>query len=138
MKTLSLVVPVFNEEETLPFTHERFVSLLKAPALTGRLKIVYVDDGSRDRSPMILDRLALAATGGRQVRVVHFARNFGHSAAVTAGLAECTGEHDRHPGRGSAGSAGADSGHGCIDRAGVGRGLRPADCAPRRDPAQAM
>lgn len=92
MKTLSLVVPVFNEEETLPFTHERLVSLLKAPALTVRLEVVYVDDGSRDHSPMILDRLALEAPGGAQIKVVHFARNFGHSAAVTAGLAECTGD----------------------------------------------
>ena len=60
MKTLSLIVPVYNEEETLPFTHERLVALSKAPGMAVRLQIVYVDDGSKDGSPMILDRLTSA------------------------------------------------------------------------------
>jgi dolichol-phosphate mannosyltransferase len=92
MKTLSLIVPVYNEEETLPFTHERLVALSKAPGMAVRLQIVYVDDGSKDGSPMILERLALSVSERVEIRVVHFARNFGHSAAVTAGLAECTGD----------------------------------------------
>jgi dolichol-phosphate mannosyltransferase len=92
MKTLSLIVPVYNEEETLPFTHERLVALSKAPGMAVRLQIVYVDDGSKDGSPMILDRLAQELPDRVEIRVVHFARNFGHSAAVTAGLAESTGD----------------------------------------------
>jgi dolichol-phosphate mannosyltransferase len=92
MKTLSLIVPVYNEEETLPFTHERLVALSKAPGMSVRLQIVYVDDGSKDGGPMILERLALAVSERVEIRVVHFARNFGHSAAVTAGLAESTGD----------------------------------------------
>ena len=92
MKTLSLIVPVYNEEETLPFTHERLVALSKAPGMAVRLQIVYVDDGSKAGSPMILDRLAQELPDRVEIRVVHFARNFGHSAAVTAGLAESTGD----------------------------------------------
>jgi len=91
-KTLSLVVPVYNEEETLPFTHERLIALSNLPALSARLQIVYVDDGSKDGSPMMLDRLAQAASDRVHVKVVHLTRNFGHSAAVAAGLAESTGD----------------------------------------------
>jgi len=92
MKTLSIVVPVYNEEKTLIYTHERLVKLATAPNLPARLEIIYVDDGSRDGTPVMLNRFQAAATGALDIKVVHFARNFGHSAAVTAGLAESAGD----------------------------------------------
>ncbi len=52
-------------------------------------EIVLVDDGSRDASPLVLDRLAAA---NDRVRVVHLSRNFGHQAAVQAGLAHAGGD----------------------------------------------
>lgn len=88
----SIVVPVLNEAETLPFTHERLLALTQAPALPKRLQIVYVNDGSTDGSRSLLDRFARESSGGVEVKVIHFTRNFGHSAAVTAGLNESTGD----------------------------------------------
>lgn len=92
MKTLSVVVPVYNEEKTLPYTHERLVKLTTVPDLSSRLEIVYVDDGSTDKTPLILDSFQANAAKTIDIKVVHFARNFGHSAAVTAGLTESTGD----------------------------------------------
>jgi dolichol-phosphate mannosyltransferase len=84
---LSIVVPVFNEEEVIGFTHARIIEVL------GRhedfeLEIVYVDDGSTDRSPALLSEIAAS---DRRVCVVTLSRNFGHQAAVTAGLRSASG-----------------------------------------------
>jgi len=93
MKTLSIVVPVFNEEESLEFAHGRLAGLA-APGMlpVDRVELIYVNDGSRDRSAWLLERLAAPRVGNLETRVVHFSRNFGHSAAVVAGLAESTGD----------------------------------------------
>jgi glycosyltransferase involved in cell wall biosynthesis len=92
MKTLSIVVPVYNEEKTLSYTHERLVKLATAHNLPPRLEIIYIDDGSRDGTPLILDHFQATATDAVDIKVIHFARNFGHSAAVTAGLTDSTGD----------------------------------------------
>lgn len=79
--TLSVVVPVYNEQETLP----RFY-----PALTEALErdcddaeIIFVDDGSSDDTARILKELQ---DGDERVVIVELSRNFGHQAALTAGL----------------------------------------------------
>jgi len=92
MKTLSIIVPVYNEEKTLSYTHERLIKLAAVPNLSSRLEIIYVNDGSQDKTPIILDRFQVTGAGGVDIKVVHFARNFGHSAAVTAGLIESAGD----------------------------------------------
>lgn len=79
--SLSVIVPCFNEEAVLPVTHDRLRTALDAIGMPW--EIVYVDDGSRDRTREIL--LSLAATDDR-VKVISFSRNFGHQIAVTAGL----------------------------------------------------
>lgn len=81
MKRIDVVVPVFNEEACL----ERFHGTLSAvlDALPHRFRIIFVDDGSQDSSPAICR--ALAARDER-VRYVRLSRNFGHQAALTAGL----------------------------------------------------
>lgn len=85
---ISVVVPCFNEQEVLPLTHRRLVNALgSSPDFD--LEIVYVDDGSADASPDILDNLM--RSDGRIV-VVPLTRNFGHQAAVTAGLLEAAGD----------------------------------------------
>ena len=76
---LSLVVPLYNEEESLPELRMRLGALLDAEPG----EAVLVDDGSRDRTPALLD--ALSAEDSR-FRVIHLSRNFGHQAAVAAGL----------------------------------------------------
>jgi dolichol-phosphate mannosyltransferase len=92
MKALSLIVPVYNEEETLPFTHARLLKLGGSSGQFHSLQITYVDDGSTDSSPVILDGLEASGSDGVEIKVIHFARNFGHSAAVTAGLGQCEGD----------------------------------------------
>lgn len=87
---LTIVLPVHNEQEVIGATYERLVGVRPALAEWGLdCELVFVNDGSTDDSPEMLDRLA--ATDER-VRVVHLARNFGHQAAVTAGLTVARGE----------------------------------------------
>lgn len=79
--SLSIVAPCYNEEAGLP----EFVRRVKAVCeqLCCRYEIVLIDDGSRDRTLQIALNLALQDP---TLRVVHLLRNFGHQAAVTAGL----------------------------------------------------
>ncbi|MBI2750776.1 MAG: glycosyltransferase family 2 protein [Burkholderiales bacterium] len=79
--TLSVVVPLFNEEEVLEAFHARLVKSLTA--LGGTWEIVYVNDGSRDRTPRILQRLRDAEPA---IGIVTLSRNFGKEAAMSAGL----------------------------------------------------
>ena len=80
--TLSTIVPVFNEAESLEASIERLHSV---PL---RLEIVVVDDGSTDGSGEILDRLLGA---GRVHKAIHQPRNLGKGAAVRAGIEAATG-----------------------------------------------
>lgn len=78
---LTVVVSVYNEEAALPLCHERLTEVLRE---CGRdYTLLFVNDGSRDRSAEILDRFAAEDT---RVRVLHFSRNFGHEAAMIAGI----------------------------------------------------
>ena len=85
--TLSAVVPLFDERENLPALHRRLTDSLSALGVD--FELVFVDDGSRDGTSDLIDRLA---EGDPRVRPVHLSRNFGHQAAVTAGLEFATGE----------------------------------------------
>lgn len=80
-KTLTVVVSVFNEEEALPLCQERLTEVLER---SGRpYALLFVNDGSSDRSAELLDRFA---EEDPRVRVLHFSRNFGHEAAMIAGI----------------------------------------------------
>jgi dolichol-phosphate mannosyltransferase len=84
---ISIVVPVFDEEEVLGELHRRLVASL---ADVGHdIEIVFVDDGSRDLSRAIIAELA--QQDGR-VRGAFLSRNFGHEAAIHAGLHEACGD----------------------------------------------
>lgn len=82
---LSVVAPVYDEEELV----EAFVRRAKASVAAYDFELVLVNDGSSDGTPEILDRLA---DEDPRVRVVHLSRNFGHQAALTAGLEHATGD----------------------------------------------
>jgi dolichol-phosphate mannosyltransferase len=84
---LSIVVPIFNEEQNLPELHRRLSDA--ACAITPSYEIVFVNDGSRDESRAILELLSQRDT---HVYYIHFSRNFGHQIAVTAGLDRCRGK----------------------------------------------
>lgn len=82
---ISVVIPVYNEEDVLPLTIER---LLAALALVD-FELIFVDDGSLDSSMTLL---AESAVKDNRVKVVALSRNFGHQAAISAGLHSSSGE----------------------------------------------
>lgn len=84
---LSIVVPCFDEEEVIATTHRRLSAVI--PQIEESYEILYVDDGSRDRTREALTEIA---RNDRHVRVLPFSRNFGHQAAVTAGVQHARGQ----------------------------------------------
>ena len=84
---LTVVAPVFNEEQTLPHFYERLLRVLEGLGET--FEMVLVDDGSRDGSARVLRGLH---ERDHRIRVVRFSRNFGHQAAISAGLAHARGQ----------------------------------------------
>lgn len=87
-KLLSLIVPVFNEEEVLPVSYARMSAAMQA--MTGYdYEIIYVNDGSRDGT---MKQLRAIAKEHKEVRVISFSRNFGHQLAVTAGMDNARGD----------------------------------------------
>jgi glycosyltransferase involved in cell wall biosynthesis len=88
MLNLSLVVPVFNEEDNLHLLFDSIKAVLEP--LPRSWEVVFVDDGSYDNSLNVLHELAEQDAG--HVRVVSFRRNFGQTAAIVAGLDYAQGE----------------------------------------------
>ncbi len=90
---ISVVSPVYEEEEVLPHFHRVLGEVLDGLAVDYDAEIILVDDGSRDGTLPLLRRLAAADP---RVRYFSFSRNFGHQAAATAGL-ENARRRRRHP-----------------------------------------
>lgn len=84
---LSVVVSVFNEEEVLNEFHKELSSVLNN--LNDQAEIIYVNDGSIDNSRTILKEVA---ANDKRVKVINFSRNFGHEAAMIAGVDKSTGD----------------------------------------------
>lgn len=82
----SVVVPCYNEEAVIGESHRRLTEVMQG--MGESYELVFVNDGSRDATPRLLDELALSDP---HVRVVHFARNGGHQIAVSAGVDYATG-----------------------------------------------
>ena len=88
MKLLSVVIPCFNEELVLRAAHERLTQAVSS--IEGfDYELIFVDDGSRDRTYEILAEMQ---AHDRHTRVLKLSRNFGHQIAVTAGLESAGGE----------------------------------------------
>ena len=85
--TFSVVVPAFDEEAVLEAFHARLARVLER--VDGSAEVVYVDDGSRDGTASVLERLRAADP---RVGVVALSRNFGKEVALTAGLHHARGE----------------------------------------------
>ena len=86
-KLLSLVVPAFNEEEAMEQSFEKTYRAMSSIGYP--FEIIYIDDGSRDRTWEIISRLAREH---EEVKALRFSRNFGHQLAVTAGMDEAKGD----------------------------------------------
>ena len=84
---ISIVVPVFNEEDNIDNFYREVVKNMQD--LDYGFEIIFVDDGSRDATPLILDRLANC---DNRVRALMLARNFGHQIALTCGLDHADGD----------------------------------------------
>lgn len=84
---ISVVLPVYNETCVLETLVEQLAAALGACG--SDYELIFVNDGSTDDSGPLLDRMA---AGNRQMRVVHLSRNFGHQAAVQAGLTHARGD----------------------------------------------
>jgi len=84
---ISLVIPVYNEEENLEPLYRKIKEVMEP--LEKEYEVIFVDDGSQDQSPQILDSLAREDP---RVKVIHFRRNFGQTAALAAGFDLAQGE----------------------------------------------
>lgn len=82
----SVVAPIYNEEGNIALLYERMVKVMESTGESWEL--IMVNDGSRDRSAELMNELA---TKDPRIKVIHFARNFGHQTAVTAGIDHSTG-----------------------------------------------
>jgi dolichol-phosphate mannosyltransferase len=85
---ISLVVPLFNEEEIIDQLYERCINALSSQAKN--FEIICVDDGSRDKT---LERLKTYHQKDPRFKILSFSRNFGHQPAVFAGLTYAGGEY---------------------------------------------
>jgi glycosyltransferase involved in cell wall biosynthesis len=84
---LSIVIPVYNEVESLPLLHQAICTALQD--LPRSWEVIYVDDGSRDGSPKLLEEMA--GKDPDHIVVVEFRRNFGQTTAIAAGIDHAQG-----------------------------------------------
>lgn len=78
---ISIVTPVYNEEDNIVFFHEEITKVMKTTGMD--YELIYVNDGSRDRTDELIRELAEKDS---HVRAITFARNFGHQTAITCGM----------------------------------------------------
>lgn len=84
MKKISFIIPCYNEQEVIRLTHKRMCGLDIGEY---EKEIIYINDGSKDDTLSILDSFTEP-----YVKILTFTRNFGHQAAVSAGMAKATGD----------------------------------------------
>lgn len=88
MKKISIVIPVYNEEEVLPQLYER-LNALTENVKNYEFEIFFINDGSKDNTLPMLEELTKY---DKRVKALSFSRNFGHQAAVTAGIKYVDGD----------------------------------------------
>lgn len=86
---ISIIIPFLNEEENIPFLTESLNSYFSSQTLF-ETEIIFVDDGSNDRSLEVLKKISHTAY---QAKVISFSKNFGSHAALRAGILNATGSH---------------------------------------------
>ena len=89
MKKISVIVPMYYEEEVAEECYKRLKKVLEGLAENYEYEIIFINDGSKDKTLNILENIAKE---NKSVKIISFSRNFGHQAAVTAGLKEVTGD----------------------------------------------
>ena len=89
MKKISVVIPMYCEEEVADICYKRVVNNLKKLSDKYSYEIIFINDGSKDSTLKILKKIA---SNDDNVKIISFSRNFGHQAAVTAGIRNVTGD----------------------------------------------
>lgn len=87
MAKYSIIVPAYNEEKSLQLFYDAVTPMMES--LQEEYEMIFVNDGSRDATKEILNRLA---SEDKRVKVCHFSRNFGQQAALLCGLQEASGQ----------------------------------------------
>jgi glycosyltransferase involved in cell wall biosynthesis len=87
MIDLSVIIPVYNEENNIDILCNRLTAVITSLAIS--YELVFINDGSRDNT---LQRIRDLAVNNASVKFIDFSRNFGHQVAVTAGLNFCKGK----------------------------------------------
>ncbi|RUM42456.1 MAG: glycosyltransferase [Desulfurobacterium sp.] len=87
VKKISIVIPVYNEEENVPILYDKLREVLEK--IPYDYEIIFVDDGSIDRTREIVEKIA---SKDKKVKVIEFARNFGQTPAMMAGMDYATGD----------------------------------------------
>ena len=89
MKKLSVIVPMYYEEEVAEECYKRLKKVLEGLSEKYEYEIIFINDGSKDKTLNILENIAKE---NKNVKIISFSRNFGHQCAVTAGLKYITGD----------------------------------------------
>lgn len=87
MKKLSIIVPCFNEEESIPYFYDEVKKVTKNMDI--KLELIFVDDGSMDKTLEVIK----SKTDDKEVKYISFSRNFGKEAAMYAGLSMASGDY---------------------------------------------
>ena len=90
MKKISIVVPCYNEEESLPLFYKEVNKVTEKMKAKAEFEFVFVNDGSKDNT---LEELRNLAKKDKRVRYISFSRNFGKEAGMLAGLENATGDY---------------------------------------------
>lgn len=85
--TVSIIIPIYNEEENIPELYHRLQSVIEQ--VDGEAELIFIDDGSRDNS---LNLIREIFERDYRIKYISLARNFGHQIAVTAGLNNVRGK----------------------------------------------
>jgi len=88
MRIISIIVPVYNEEENIPLLYNKLAGVGEEMREKYGLEIIFVNDGSTDSGQQVITELSAADD---RVKYVELSRNFGKEVALTAGINNCTG-----------------------------------------------
>jgi len=87
-KKISIIVPCYNEEESIPLFYDEINKVIKK--MKAKFELIFINDGSKDKTLEILRNLAKQ---DKKVRYISFSRNFGKEAGILAGLETSTGDY---------------------------------------------
>ncbi|MCR4965247.1 MAG: glycosyltransferase family 2 protein [Bacteroidales bacterium] len=87
MMKLSIIIPCYNEELVVNESYKQLAAVAQQTAMD--YELIFINDGSKDNTYSLLKQLS---DEDKHVKIINFARNFGHQCAVTAGINNCTGD----------------------------------------------